>query len=211
MRSGEFQCLVGQAGEFWSGMRPYLAAGLVLVLMTLCIVAVVVMTARAAAARRRAAGGRALPDDPAQQAIACTTARDALLAPGEMLFYRLLSPLVAPRCLVFAKVGLADLFEVGAGPGRLGAYRMLSGKRIDFILCDPATSSVVAGFEMDENTPASPDHAERRRFIDDLFASNGIPLLRVPVGASEDVARLREFLVSHELLAARAAEAGRPA
>lgn len=188
-------------------MWLYPVAGLVLVVMTLCIVAVVVVTARAAAARRKEAGGRDLPDDPAQQAIACTTVREALLTPGEMVFYRMLGPLVSPRCLVFAKVRLADLFEVGAGAGRLGAYRMLSGKRIDFILCDPATSSVVAGIEMEESAPKTSDHEERQRFIDDLFASNGLPLLRVPVGASEDLERLREFLASHELLPARATEA----
>ena len=202
MRWGELSDLIGHTEGVFLGMPLYLVAGLVLAV--LIFLGVVVLVARAAAARRKNAGGEVMPGDPAREAITCASARGALLTPGELLFYRMLSPLVSPRCLVFAKVRLADLFEVGPGHDRQAACQMLSGKRLDFVLCDPSTSDVVAGIEMDENAPEAPDRSDRERFVDDLFSSNGLPLFRVPVGANEDVGELREFLASHELLPARA-------
>jgi hypothetical protein len=85
---------------------------------------------------------------------------------------------------------------------------MLRGKRVDFVLCDPSTSGILAGIEMDENAATGPERAERERFIDDLFASNGLPLLRVPVKGHEELERLRDWLGRHELMAARASGAG---
>jgi len=209
MRWGELPHLIGHAEEYFSGMRLYLVAGLILAGLT--FFGVVVLVARAAAARRRNAGGQEMPEDPAREAIACTSAGSALLTSGELLFYRMLSSLVSPRCLVFAKVRLADLFVVGPEDDRQGACRMLSGRRVDFILCDPSTSDVVAGVEMDENAREAADRDDHERFIDDLFSSNGLPLFRVPVGANEDLDGLREFLASHELLPARAVAAREPA
>jgi len=208
MRLEELPHLIGHAEGYFSGMRLYLVAGLVLAVVT--FFGVVVLAARAAAARRRDAGEQEMPEDPAREAIARASARGALLTPGEMLFFRMLRPLVSPRCLVFAKVRLADLFEVGKGHGRQGAFRMLSGKRIDFVLCDPSTSDVVAGVEMDENAADGPEREEHERFIDDLFSSNGLPLFRVPMGASGHLDELREFLASHELLPVRAVAASEP-
>lgn len=202
MRWVDLPELIGDTEGGFSGTWLYSVAGLVLAV--LIFAGVVVLFARAAAARRKDAGGQAMPGDPAREAIDCTSARGALLTPGELLFFRMLGPLVSPRCLVFAKVRLADLFEVAPGHDQQGAYQMLSGRRVDFVLCDPSTTDVVAGIELDENAPDGPDRTDRERFVDDLFSSNGLPLFRVPVGANEDRDGLREFLASHELLPARA-------
>lgn len=155
-------------------------------------------------ARRRETGEAELPADPAREVISCTAVKATLLSPGDLLFYRMLESLVSPRCLVFAKVRLADLFDVGNCPCRDTALNLLRGMRIDFVLCDPSCSGVVAAIEMDENASGRADQRERRQFVDDLFASNGLPLLRVPVGANDDLERLKEELARHELLAARA-------
>lgn len=155
-------------------------------------------------ARRRESSEVELPSDPAREAISCTEVKAALLTPSELSFYRLLEPLVSPRCLVFAKVRLADLFGVQNCPFPDTALRMLRGKRIDFVLCDPSTFGVMAAIELDENASAGADRVERQKFIDDLFASNGLPLLRVPQAASDDVQLLKSELARHELLPSRA-------
>ena len=210
-------CLVliswfGHTGESGTRVSLFMVAGSVLVVLTLVAVVVAAVTSRTAA-RRREADGTRRPDDPAREVIACTAAKPTLLTPGELLFFRMLEPLVSPRCLVFAKVRLADLFSVDDCTCRQSATAMLSGKRIDFVLCDPSSSGVMAAIELDENAPEGSEQEERERFIDDLFASNGLPLIRVPEGANEDDESLRQSLrqslARHDLLPARAGDAGR--
>lgn len=208
MRWGENLFLLGHTDGAGPGPLLLVVAGLALVGLTVLVAVVGVMTSRSGG-RRKQAGERSLPTDPAQEVISCTVARESLLTPGELLFYRMLEPLVSPRCLVFAKVRLADLFKVDNCSCRCGAEEMLSGKRIDFVLCDPSSSGVVAAIELDENASEGPERTERERFIDDLFASNGLPLLRVPEGAGGDIELLQKGLARHDLLPARAGSVGR--
>lgn len=189
------------------GASLFSLGGAVLVVLALLVV-VAVVAARVAVRRR---GGEVVRQsaDLAREVIVCTAVKPTLLNHGELLFFRTLEPLVSPRCLVFAKVCLADLFAVDDCPCRQAATAMLTGKRIDFVLCDPSSSGVMAAIELDENAAEGEDRAERERFVNDLFASNGLPLIRVGVGATGDDEGLREDLARHELLPVRVGDGGR--
>ncbi len=144
----------------------------------------------------RSAGPLPLPPPipPALPALDLTLRRDALLTPAELVFFRALEPLVKPTYAVFSKVRLADLFDVRAGRGRQAAFNQISAKHVDFVLCDPATSKVLAAIELDDRSHQRPDRVERDRFVNDLFAANHLPLIRVPVARSYPPEQLRATL-----------------
>lgn len=145
----------------------------------------------------RPAGPPPLPSPvpPALPGLDLTLPRDALLTPAELAFFRALEPLVTPGYAVFSKVRLADLFDVRAGRGRQAAFNQISAKHVDFVLCDPATSKVLAAIELDDRSHQRPDRAERDRFVNDLFAANHLPLARVPVARSYPPEQLRAKLM----------------
>lgn len=135
------------------------------------------------------------PIPPALPVLDLTLRRDALLTPAELAFFRALEPLVTPSYAVFSKVRLADLFDVRAGRGRQAAFNQISAKHVDFVLCDPATSKVLAAIELDDRSHQRPDRAERDRFVNNLFAANHLPLIRVPVARSYPREQLRAALL----------------
>jgi len=203
---GKILHVMGHTTGSGPGLPVLVAAGLVLVGLT-GVAAVAGLRTMRAAARRRQCAGSWMPGDPAREAIVCTALTPTLLTPGELRFFRTLRSLVTPRCIVFAKVRVADLFRVEDNPCGRAAAGLLRGKSIDFVLCDPSSTGLVAAIELDETAVGDPEREQRRRFVDDLFASNGLPLLRVAeraVGADPEL--LRAELARHDLLPARAME-----
>lgn len=103
-----------------------------------------------------------------------------LLTPAELAFFAVLEPLVHSSHRISSKVRLADLFNAAQGPGQQTAFNKIVGKHIDFVLTDSATSRILCGIELDESSHARPDRIERDRFVNEVFARNQLPLLRVP-------------------------------
>lgn len=104
-----------------------------------------------------------------------------LMTPAELAFFAILEPLVRSTCMISSKVRLADLFHVSPGAGQQSAFNKISRKHIDFILTDPATSRILCGIELDDRSHNNPDRVERDNFVNEVFARNQLPLLRVPV------------------------------
>lgn len=143
--------------------------------------------------RRAKAGGPALPaaagsppplpaPPPAEASspLDLIESREFLLTRAEQAFYSVLEPIVGHACRISAKVRLADLFEVRPGPGQQAAFNRIVGKHIDFVLTDPASSRILCAIELDDSSHQRPDRAERDAFVDELFRSRNLPLLRVP-------------------------------
>jgi hypothetical protein len=59
-------------------------------------------------------------------------------------------------------------------------------KHVDFLLCSPGSLLPLAGIELDDSSHQRPDRVARDAFVEDVFASTGLPLLRVAVRASYD-------------------------
>lgn len=127
---------------------------------------------------------------------------DNLMTPAELAFFSILEPLVRPSCMISAKVRLADLFQVGQGVGQQSAFNKISRKHIDFVLTDPATSRILCGIELDDRSHNHPDRVERDKFINEVFARNQLPLLRVPVAWTYYPQALRAELVKAGLVLA---------
>jgi hypothetical protein len=127
-------------------------------------------------------------------AIGLTTRCDTLLSPAELSFFHVLEKLVAHRYRVSYKVRLADLFNVKLQKGHQSALNKITAKHVDFVVCEPSTSKVIAAIELDDRSHAREDRVQRDHFVNDLFAEHGLPLLRVPAAWSYNPVGVRAEL-----------------
>jgi len=89
-------------------------------------------------------------------ASAAYEAIPALLTPAERSFFGVLQQAVASEYQIFAKVRLADIVRPVRNPSRSGwqsAFNRITGKHVDFVLCDLAHVGVVGVIELDDRTP----------------------------------------------------------
>lgn len=122
-------------------------------------------------------------------------ARDTLLTPAEVRFYRALRGAAADDWTIFAMVRLADLLAVESPLPRGRAwFQKIAAKHIDFVLCDPLDLRPIAALELDDSSHESPKRLDRDAFVDEAFRSAGLPLLRFAVAERYDPDELRNQL-----------------
>jgi hypothetical protein len=112
--------------------------------------------------------------------------RQALLTPNEYEFYqRLLAAL--PELLVLPQVSMAAVIAPAASDAkrRLAAFRRISQKRIDFLVCRQ-NLDVVCALELDDSTHNRWRDAQR----DAMLASAGVPTLRYESRAKPNAAQI---------------------
>lgn len=107
--------------------------------------------------------------------------RDDFMSPAELSFYRVLSEVVGDRVLMFAKVGMGDLFYAPRQDNQFGAWNRINRKHIDFVLCDTRTSRPLVAIELDDRSHSRMDRVQRDEFVGRVFVQSGLPLLRFPV------------------------------
>lgn len=103
---------------------------------------------------------------------------DSLLTPTEAKFYRALDSAVGPMAVIQCKVRLADIL---LAPERdLAAFRRVSQKHVDFVLCERVTLKPLLAVELDDPSHARPDRIQRDQFVDAAYASAGLPIVHIP-------------------------------
>jgi len=106
---------------------------------------------------------------------------DPFLSPAERSFFGALELAVGSSYRIFSKVRLADVIGTreGLSPSRqTSAFNSIKSKHLDFVLCDPATLSVVLAIELDDASHRKPDAAKRDGFIAAALLAASLPLLR---------------------------------
>ena len=91
----------------------------------------------------------------AQSVVAAYEAVPALLTPAERSFFGVLQQALASDYQVFAKVRLADIIRPVQNPSRSGwqsAFNRITGKHVDFVVCDSARLQVMGVVELDDAT-----------------------------------------------------------
>jgi hypothetical protein len=95
---------------------------------------------------------------------------------------------------VLTKVNLSDLFFVSR-PRENAAYRnRIDRKHVDFLLCDATTMRPLVGIELDDRSHDAAKRQERDRFVERVFETAGLPLVRVPLRSGYSVNELRSLL-----------------
>lgn len=120
--------------------------------------------------------------------------RDDFLSPAEASFYRVLKVAIGNQLLIFPKVGLQELFFVPRQEGDRVFRNKIDRKHVDFVLCDPTTLNPCAAVELDDASHKRPDRMERDEFVDKVFATANLPLIRVAAQTNYSTQQLYDLL-----------------
>ena len=126
------------------------------------------------------------------------TSRGVLLSRGELAFYRALRRAAAPKFLIAFKVRAADLLACAADAWEEGFGHMVAKHHLDFVLCDPISTAILAAIELDDKSHALDRRKRRDKFLNGAFAAANIPLVRFKARAHYNPAMISETL-SREL------------
>lgn len=91
--------------------------------------------------------------------------------------------------MVCPKVALTDIFTIIRPNENVHFYNKIFRKHVDFLLCDPKTFQPAFAVELVKPIAKTETRANDQ-FMADLFLSEGVPLVHVPLGESYEVADL---------------------
>ena len=115
--------------------------------------------------------------------IAGYESRSVLFTPAERSFLGVLEQSLDSRYRVFGKVRLGDLVKpvkgLDAGK-RTAALNKINQKHVDFVICTASELSLVGVLELNDQTHERGDRVARDKFVDQVLASAGIPVLNFP-------------------------------
>lgn len=131
------------------------------------------------------------PDPDMRVAMPYDYTAKPLLTPTEARFHACLVQITQDRCRIQIKPRLADVFEHEKVKG---AFQKISQRHVDFLICRNDDWMPMLGIELDDASHNRPDRKERDMFVNLLFASTGVPLLRLPVHELDQLERLVEEL-----------------
>ncbi|HRW50892.1 MAG TPA: DUF2726 domain-containing protein [Caldilinea sp.] len=122
--------------------------------------------------------------------------RDDFLSPAELSFYRVLATVVDPEIRICTKVALGDLFyaKIKDSSDWRRYTNKIDRKHVDFLLCDGQTMRPLAGIELDDSSHRREDRQARDHFVNRVFATAALPLIRVPARRGYAPVELRAVL-----------------
>lgn len=107
----------------------------------------------------------------------------SLLSPDERVFLATLDKAMYPDFRVFAKPRLSDFILPLKDLHRHdweNAYSQIKSRGVDFLICVPGHVRPVCAFRFDRKYRISRRQLERDVFLEDIFATIGLPLIRMP-------------------------------
>ena len=113
---------------------------------------------------------------------------ESLLTPGEKEFYVVLREAVGPQAVIQCKVRLADVLL--APNNDRTAFRRVSQKHVDFLLCQRLTLRPLLAIELDDASHGRRDRQDRDRFVDAACEGANLPILHVPMQSRYDPVQL---------------------
>ena len=125
--------------------------------------------------------------------------KDVLCSPAERSFLGALDKIVGENYRLFTKVRLADIVDVQKGlsaSARQSAFNRISGKHIDFIICNANDLSIIGAIELDDKTHRAKGRQERDQFLDKTLETAEIPLLRIKAQSAYSIKEISSRLYS---------------
>ncbi len=126
--------------------------------------------------------------------------RRFLLTRNEARFFRVMTTVVGPHCLISCKVRLADIITCSDQGWQLGCANRISQKHVDFVLSCPNTSRILAAVELDDRSHRLRERKRRDVFVNRLFRTMRVRLIRVPARWTYDRQVVRDILVENGIL-----------
>lgn len=106
---------------------------------------------------------------------------DQFLSQAEHSFYLVAKKVLSDRFIICPQVPLSAIFFITDKNNFATAFNKISRKRIDFLVCDGLTVKPLFGIELDDKSHESYNRIERDVFVEKLFESTKLPLLRFSV------------------------------
>ncbi len=109
--------------------------------------------------------------------------RNSLLSFQEKKFYKVIDKIAEDNnYLLFTKVRLEDLFWIPkniSSKERFGLRNRIKSRHVDFLICNKDKITPILGIELDDWSHASRKAKEKDKFINKVFTSAKLPLLRI--------------------------------
>lgn len=115
--------------------------------------------------------------------------REHFLSVPEVALFRLLQKMAGERYVICPKVALTDIFTIVRPNENVHFYNKIFRKHVDFLLCDPKTLKPAIAVEL-VKAVAKAETRPNDQFMEELFLSEGIPLVHVPLGGNYEVSDL---------------------
>lgn len=115
--------------------------------------------------------------------------REYFLSSPEISLFRLLHKMAGDRYVICPKVALTDIFTIIRPNENVHFYNKIFRKHVDFLLCDPKTLQPAIAVELVKPI-ARNETRVNDQFMEELFLSEGIPLVHVPLGEKYEVSDL---------------------
>lgn len=123
---------------------------------------------------------------------------DSLFTPAEFHFLHTLRAALPAHLEVFGKVRVADVLRPVEKLDRKAwrsAFNRITGKHLDFILCERDSGRLVCALELNDRSHSRLERQERDKFIVTACREANFPLLMIPAVRVYDVEKLRTAIV----------------
>lgn len=120
-----------------------------------------------------------------------------ILTKTEQAFFRVLRQAMKDEYIaIYPKVRIADFVHVkGKEENKKEwweAFRRVSSKHVDFLLCNPNTSYIKLAIELDDSTHNEENRIARDVWVDKLFATIGIKIMHIEAQNEYDVPSVKQ-------------------
>lgn len=112
--------------------------------------------------------------------------RDNFLSKPEVGLFRALKQMAGDRYVVFAKVGLTEIFLIVRPNENVHYFNKIFRKHVDFLLCEPSSLRPEIGVELLRSAARGESRASDQ-FIEELFMRAGLPLVHIPASERYEI------------------------
>ncbi len=121
---------------------------------------------------------------------------DKFISPAELHFYQCLQKAAEGLAIICPKVSLQDIFAVDGVLQKIkwGLQQKIYKKHVDFLLCEPEKLLPVVAIELDDRSHEEVGRTKGDKFVNRLFNSAHVPLLRFPVKNEYDVNEIKNSI-----------------
>jgi very-short-patch-repair endonuclease len=121
---------------------------------------------------------------------------DKFVTPAELSFYLQACEVLEGKYVICPKVALGELVSVISSRQNQMARNQISQKSVDFVVCDAATMKPIYAIELDDASHDRKDRQDRDKFVNQVFQSIGLPLLRMNCQSGYSHQEMVEFLLA---------------
>ena len=109
--------------------------------------------------------------------------KKSVMTIAEVSFYKKLTSALHDNFIIVPQAHLSMIFNHTVyGQNWRGAFSVINGKSIDFLIIDRGTFQPLLGIELDDSSHERHDRQERDKIVNTIFKQTNLPLVRFSTG-----------------------------